>query len=349
MLRRAIALNSNYAPAYQWLAITLHQLGRREDALASLERAVALDPLSAAINSSLGGSREALGRFDDALVAYQQAIELAPTMPSSYRSIGDVHANGFGRFDTAVPWYEKAVAIDPGNPELRASLAYSHWQLGDDAEAGRWLLKLLANGEGTTFTNAVAALVYLSSGEETSARRHARKAAELDPGNMFLIRDDDLRKGDYATARARYVKAFPHLFAKELPVFNLRDLVAIELALVLQHTGEDERAKMLLDHSEAYLRTIPRLGTSGYGIADVAIHALRGDTSTALAKLREAERAGWRVSWRYIRDFDPNLASIRNESEFKAVFADIERDMARQRAELAARPKDAPLDLGSMR
>jgi hypothetical protein len=84
----------------------------------------------------------------------------------------------------------------------------------------------------------------------------------------------------------------------------------------------------------------------GYGIADVAIHALRGDKAKALAALREAEKAGWRGPlWRYCRDFDPNLTSIRNEPEFKAVFADIERDMARQRAELAKRPKDAPLDL----
>ena len=51
--------------------------------------------------------------------------------------------------------------------------------------------------------------------------------------------------------------------------------------------------------------------------------------------------------WRYYRDFDPNLASIRNEPEFKAVFADIERDMAQQRARLAARPKDAPLELSA--
>ena len=49
--------------------------------------------------------------------------------------------------------------------------------------------------------------------------------------------------------------------------------------------------------------------------------------------------------WRYFRDHDPNLASIRDDPEFKAVFADIERDMAQQRARLAARPKDAPLDL----
>jgi len=84
----------------------------------------------------------------------------------------------------------------------------------------------------------------------------------------------------------------------------------------------------------------------GYGIADVQIHALRGDNAKALAALREANKAGWRGPyWRYYRDFDPCLASIRNAPEFKAVFADIERDMARQRAELAKRPKDAPLDL----
>jgi hypothetical protein len=75
---------------------------------------------------------------------------------------------------------------------------------------------------------------------------------------------------------------------------------------------------------------------------------LRGQAE-ALAALREAERAGWRgVLWRYYRDFEPNLASIRDEPEFRAVFADIERDTARQRAELAARPKDAPLDLAAI-
>jgi len=64
----------------------------------------------------------------------------------------------------------------------------------------------------------------------------------------------------------------------------------------------------------------------------------------------EGTWAGWRgPGWRYYRDFEPTLASIRNEPEFKAIFADIERDMARQRAELAARPRDAPLDLAAGR
>jgi hypothetical protein len=88
------------------------------------------------------------------------------------------------------------------------------------------------------------------------------------------------------------------------------------------------------------------MGVWGYGIADVHIHALRGEKSAALAALRDAERAGWRgPDWRYYREFDPNLVSIQDAPEFKAVFADIEQDMVQQRARLAARPKDAPLEL----
>jgi len=49
------------------------------------------------------------------------------------------------------------------------------------------------------------------------------------------------------------------------------------------------------------------------------------------------------------RSIDPNPDSIRTEPGFKAVAADIVRDMDRQRAELAKRPKDAPLDLGPSR
>ena len=83
------------------------------------------------------------------------------------------------------------------------------------------------------------------------------------------------------------------------------------------------------------------------GFADARILALRGEKLKALASLREAEKAHCRAFWRYYWDVDPALASIRNEPEFKAIFADIERDMARQRAALAARPKDAQSNASS--
>jgi TolB-like protein/Tfp pilus assembly protein PilF len=353
MLQRAIELKPNYASAHHWLSMTLTNLGRHEDALAAAERAVMLDPLSAIINNWLGAARANVGRFDDALVAFKRAIEIDPAMAIVYTNVGDIHAYGLGRTAIAIPWYEAAAERDPGDPTHAAYMAFANHELGNDAVAGRWIARTLGMGEGNAWSNFVLALHYLARGDEKAARQHAARAAALDPDYLFLMRDFDRRQGDYSAARARYAASFPHLLTPELPTLNDREArAAIDLALVLQHTGESEQAKLLLDRSEKYVRTIPRMGTYGYGVSDVAIHALRGDTPRALARLREAERAGWRGGWhgwRYYRDFDPNLASIRNEPKFKAVFADIERDMARQRAELAKRPKDAPLDLGESR
>jgi hypothetical protein len=162
---------------------------------------------------------------------------------------------------------------------------------------------------------------------------------------QVLQRDYELRAGNYARARKLYAETFPHLLARDLPKFTTLDAVAaIELALVLQHTGESEQAEVLLEHSDAFIHKIGHLCVVGFGFADVEIHALRGEKAKALSAMREPENA-CRWAWRYYRDYDPALASIRNEPEFKAVFADIERDMARQRAALAARPKDAPLEI----
>jgi TolB-like protein/Tfp pilus assembly protein PilF len=346
-LRRAISLNPNYAAARHWLSELLMALGRQNEALAMIESAAVLDPWSAVIVANLGAVRRSVGRFDEALIAFNRAIEIDPTLPNGYAETGITYAHGFGRFDTALPWYEKAASLDPGSPGLLVNVAYGYWHLGDDAEAGRWLTRALALGEGTAITNAVAAVLNLSREDVEAARRYAQLAAEMDSWGLAILMSFDLREGDYTTARARYAEAFPKLFARNLATPNNdRDAcAAVELAVVLQKTGEEERARALLDRSEAYFRTI--LLAAYFRWYPIAIHALRGDSEVALAMLREAAQTGLRSDWRYYRDFAPEFASIRNEPKFKAIFADIERDMARQRAALAARPKGALLDLAA--
>ena len=121
---------------------------------------------------------------------------------------------------------------------------------------------------------------------------------------------------------------------------------AIDLALVLQHTGEGERAKALLDRSEAYFRTIPRMGVSGYGIADVAIHALRGDKAKALAALARG-RAGRLASSAGATTATSTPTSPRSATNpsSRPSSPTSSATWRKQRARLAARPKDAPLEL----
>ncbi len=119
---------------------------------------------------------------------------------------------------------------------------------------------------------------------------------------------------------------------------------AIDLALVLSKTGEQERADLLLDPSLQYIQTLPRLGEYGYGFADVRIYALRGDKQKALSALRQAIDEGWRDSWRYFLKHDPILESLHDEPEFQAMVAEIEADMAVQLARVREMERNGELE-----
>ena len=169
---------------------------------------------------------------------------------------------------------------------------------------------------------------------------------------MSLLGVIDYREGRYAESVARYRKAYPELFSAAPRIDASNFTTAIDMVPALQKLGKTEEALALLAGSEKVMAKLPLLPLralqwNGRAPNDARALALRGRKQEALTALRAAEQVRLaRRSWRFHRDLDPAFDSIRDEPEFKAIFADIERDMARQRAELAKRPKDAPLDLG---
>ena len=347
--RRAIELNPNYATAYHWYAFLLANEGRLGEALRAAEDAEALDPLSAIINNMVAVALDRQGRFDEAFAGYKKALHNDPAMPVIYANVAALQSDAYGRLDLAAPFLEKAAELDPSDANAPARVVWLYLDLGDDKRAEQWLTRAMQRGASGVVANDPAAFWYLFRGEQDKALAFARRSFEIEPrrsAGLALLRDADLALGNWQAARVRYAKAFPELLgATPARIDGQNYRAAVDLAVVLQQSGERERADQLLDSSEAFIRTIPRMGQGGYWMTDAQIFALRGQKREAVDALREAEKAGWRGSWRYVRDFDPALNSIRDDVEFKAVFADIERDMARQRAELAARPKDAPLDL----
>ena len=348
-LRRAIQLNPNHAGAYDWLSWQAINLGRGDEALALAEQAAGLDPLSAGINARLGIRLSNVGRFAEAEDRLRRSIEIDPSVSIAYRNLGLLRAYSFNRFVDGVPLVRKAVELDPDGPVNSCFLSLLYYDLGDDVEATRLEQDARRRWPDSGCIASQWPYHRAMRGDQKSALQAAVELLKLypsEPRALLLLGNADVEAGHPASARARYAKAYPDLIGSAQPKVDESNWrVAIDLARVLRRTGETERATLLLDRSEQMSSKLPRLSTSGYGVADVQIHALRGDKAKALAALREAEQAGWRHLWRYYRDFDPNLASIRNEPEFKAVFADIERDMARQRAELSKRPKDEQLDL----
>jgi TolB-like protein/Tfp pilus assembly protein PilF len=351
LLRRAIELNPNYATAHQWLSLALRGSDQPNE-MRHAERAAELDPLSVIVRKNLCDSLQTVSRFDEAAECLERVIEIDPSSPLAYGGLGWLDAYARNRFADAVGLMQQAAALDAGNPEFDVNLTAIYLDLGDAPRARQLVASLVERWPDGYYANVAAAVIEQLLGSRAAAERHARKALAEYPQDMFsmrILRDADLHAGGSKAAKERYVRAFPGFLGQTPPVVDEVNFThAIDLALVLQMYGETEPAARLLEASERVIRRNSRL--AGYGITDVQIHALRGDKAKALSALREAVEAGWRGPlWRYYRDIDPNLASIREEPEFKAVFADVERDMARQRAELAKRPEDSPLDLNPSR
>jgi TolB-like protein/Tfp pilus assembly protein PilF len=357
MFRRAIELNPSHAMARKWYGALLAGQARFEESVTQLEQAARLDPLSANVQQNLGSALEAQGRFRDAASQYRKAIEIDPLMPGPYLFLAMLMADKMNQYAAAVPLAEKGVALDPDNPVSTLMLAWLYWTLGDDESRDRVLQQAEERWPGNPFVQTSLSLRDMCARNIDAAARHAQRALIANPRDewaLLVLGDIDLQQGRYEAAANRHLTAYPELASPSDPrVDGSNYVVALQLSQVLERLGETDHAEALLAGSERVMAKLPLLGgiggrTPGRAPWDAQALALRGRKTEALAALRAAEQAGWRPPACFWRDA-PSFAPIRDEPEFKAIIADIERDMARQRAELAKRPKDAPLDLNPSR
>jgi tetratricopeptide (TPR) repeat protein len=350
MYRRALELNPNYAMAYySYGGLLVGYLGRFEEALALHKKAAELDPLSARIITSVGTDLAYLGRSDEALARYQRAIEVDPGYAQAYIGIGSHYSFVLGQLDEAVPWYAKGISLDPGNPSSSAVLGWFFLDLGDPGKAEYWIERSFELGPESLEPHFAMQLLHLYLGDEAAALEYARKSHAnflRDPFGWIVLRNDALKAGRYAEARGLYEKSFPELVNEDDPkIDNIeRYVAAIDLALVLSKTGEQERADLLLDRSLQHIQTLPRLGIRGYWISDAIVHALRGEKQKALSALRQAIDEGWRGMWWYYLQHDPNLESLHDEPEYQAMIEEIEADMAAQLARVREMESNGELE-----
>jgi len=351
--KRALELNPSYAPAYHGYGLLMRWgFGRKESALELHQTALGLDPLSTPINMVVIEDYHELGRFEDAMAGCKRIIEIDPDFPRAYTIMADLYWEVFAQLDEGVRWLHKAVELDPGNPDHARWLGMVYLDLGDLIAGENWMREAmrLAPTQSDSKWAAVHLALYTGGPDEIIASAEELLAeSPADWLALRVLRDADYQAGRRDAALQRYRAAKPDLVDGEDPDVNATNSDwAIEVANVLGKVGEREKADNLLNKALLAIGARPRLGYGGFGISDVEIYALLGDTEKALDTFATAVEEGWRSSWWIYTEKNDNLASLHDDPRYQAIIADIQSQMAEQltrvrewvaNGELAPNPK----------
>ena len=331
--KRAIDLDPNYATAYHWYGdLLVTHLLRPEAALPHLQKALELDPMSPALNLTYGQALEYLGLFDEAMAQYLKAIEIEPSYSSPYFLIGGLYRTVYGQIDEAMRWRFKGMARDAGMVLGLSVTGIYYLDLGDDAKADYWINRAVELAPEQAASNTALAFLYRYRNDRERALQVARKLLEIVPGNnTSLVTLVNL--GKYREALDNFTPLYPELQCNEqLSVTRFNFFLALNLSLALEQTGDMECATILLNEVIERIKTLPRLGAAGYGIADVEAYARLGKRDEAIASLRHAIDSHYRAFWWAQGEKSAHTLSLHEDPQFTAMMEELRADMALQLA-----------------
>jgi tetratricopeptide (TPR) repeat protein len=176
----AVNLDPSNAPARRFLALTLNQSGKTDEALQPAERAVELDPMNAAGHYVLSAILAGQGQMERAVDEAQRAVELGPEYLPPYPLLAGLLL-GAGRTDEAINVARNGLAVSPANPELHYTLGLILARKGDFARATNQFAYalLLKPAWADVHLSFGQALLYL--GDAPNGLRHFQEAVRLAP------------------------------------------------------------------------------------------------------------------------------------------------------------------------
>lgn len=173
---QAIALNPNYATAYQWYAEYLTARGRHDAAIAASKQALALDPRSPIINRDVGWHYYCARQYDQAIEHCQNALKLDPNFAQAHTLLGLAYTKK-AMFAEAIAESQRAVALSPSGNN-RARLGYVYASSGQRGEAQKELDNLTESTNEIYVSPYHMAVLYTGLGDKEQAFAWLERASQ---------------------------------------------------------------------------------------------------------------------------------------------------------------------------
>jgi TolB-like protein/Tfp pilus assembly protein PilF len=186
-LRNSIALNPNYATAYQAHSVVLGALKRHDESIAEAMRGLEVDPLSIPVNNIVGEMLSAARQWERAIDQYRKTVELDPNVALVHENLGTA-LEEIGRNGEAVEEYLAARTLAGENERIVAELreAYKREQLRGFRQ--KQLQLALARWTGWHVDAFQIAAYYARLDHSTQALAWLEKAYEARSGMLIWIR-----------------------------------------------------------------------------------------------------------------------------------------------------------------
>ncbi len=176
-LRRALALNPDYATGHEWYSEYLSRMARHEEAIRAAQRAQEIDPVSLRANSHVGLAFYRARQYDDAIEQLQDTLELNPDLFTAHVIFGLslVQKRMYGE---AIAELQKARVVTGSSPDSVGLLGYGYGMAGMKREARDALKELDQLSRHRYVSPFCKVMVYIGLGEKDRAFEWLERAYE---------------------------------------------------------------------------------------------------------------------------------------------------------------------------
>jgi tetratricopeptide (TPR) repeat protein len=344
-LRWALELDPSLSIAFSWLASTLLEQGRYEEAYAVREQGLLIDPLNPVMSMNLADRLKKLGERERER-AEQLILRLTHLPdPAGIALFGLVRLYGdTGEFDKALHWVKEYTLAYIEYPGATISIAAIYERLGLHKDADYWMAIALAHTPQPARRFNYRAWQFWVRGDSAGVR------TEIDKLRSVLGTDIDGLQGGYAAVYAvgnidvenydlgidvfEKTFDFESLSTLQHPVVFRQGLeFSHVLAYAYQQVGRDDEAHVLLTRVHEQLNVLVVEQNMDYGPLHLLFaqnFGLRGDFDAAADAFQSAIKAGW-LRYLWVVN-DPTWAKTIADPRIARMLDEVKVELERQRA-----------------
>jgi DNA-binding winged helix-turn-helix (wHTH) protein/tetratricopeptide (TPR) repeat protein len=163
-----VAIDPNYAVAYQYYGYGLLGMGRGEEALVAMKHAADLDPVSPSVQTSLAWAYYLLRHDELAVDQCKRVLEMYPDFVPAHQLLGIVYGQ-MGADQRALAELNEAETLERDGSITPILLDYELARTGKRAEAARNLENVLAKSRGASIPDYYMAAAWTAIGDKQEA------------------------------------------------------------------------------------------------------------------------------------------------------------------------------------